>query len=451
VLVVVSDHGFKSGEMRPLSDSRIGVGQAVSWHRLSGVIAVYGPGIKPGHEITDASVLDVAPTVLNLLGLPVGKTMPGRALTEMLDDSWTKAHPVRTTAKYDSLFVRSGGSPAASATDEALKEKLQSLGYLAGGNASLVNMANFYQTNRRFDEAAETWKQLIAKDAKDLGARIGLASAYLESGKQDSAVAELRVVLGMDPHNLEAMRSLATIYVRSGDGQKALATAEDALRTDPYDGQSHLNRGLALELLGRRDQAVEEYRQATRLAPDLAEPFANLAQVYVDKGMVPEALVAAQRAVDLAPDKSEMRFVLGQALEASSKGGDALVEYMIAVKLNPRFAPAYVGACGMLVAEGKADSAVALCDRALAVTSDYPQYLHNMKGMAYLGERNFKGARREFEAALAVDGTFVPARINLAKAYIGEGKTGDARRELQAVLASQPSSSEARSLLNSIR
>ncbi len=452
VLIVLSDHGFKSGDMRPMSDSRIGIGQAISWHRLNGAIALYGPSIKRGYQIGDASVLDIAPTVLHIAGLPVDKKMPGRVLSDVLEDSWVKAHPVRFTAQYDSLITGEGGvSGGPSPADQALKDKLQSLGYVAGGNASLVNMANFYHKNGRFAEAIEIWKKLVEQDANDMGARTGLSNAYFEVGKVDSAIAGLHAVLHRDARNMEALRSLATVLVRQGKGQEALRLADDALKIDPGDGDSHFNRGLALELVGKREEAAEEYRQAVRFAPDLAEPYANLAQMYTDKGQAKDALAAAEKAVDLAPGKPEMHCVLGQAFELNGRPEEALNHYMTSLRLDAHFAPAYIGACGVLLAQAKTDSALALSDRALKTSSQYGQYLHNLKGMAHLARRETGKAAEEFEAALRADGTFLPARINLARVYIAQGKTAEAKRELQAVLAVQPANQEARAMLQGLR
>src|SRR3989449_10874652 len=72
-VIVCSDHGFRTGENRPLTDSRIGYGQAADWHRKYGIIVVAGPPFRKGHEVSEASVLDITPTVLALLGLPVGE------------------------------------------------------------------------------------------------------------------------------------------------------------------------------------------------------------------------------------------------------------------------------------------------------------------------------------------------------------------------------------------
>ena len=52
-----------------------------------------------------ASVLEVAPTILYLMGLPVARDMEGIVLTGMLDPSFGRRHPVTYIPSYESLAV----------------------------------------------------------------------------------------------------------------------------------------------------------------------------------------------------------------------------------------------------------------------------------------------------------------------------------------------------------
>ena len=89
-----------------------------------GFILAVGDGIKPGVVLRDASVLDLAPTILYLMGLPVARDMEGRVLTEMLEESFARAHPVTFIPSYESLAVAPGSGrgpgPAAACPDEDL-------------------------------------------------------------------------------------------------------------------------------------------------------------------------------------------------------------------------------------------------------------------------------------------------------------------------------------------
>jgi predicted AlkP superfamily phosphohydrolase/phosphomutase len=77
-----------------------------------GLFLAVGGGIRPGGHIGDASVLDVAPTLLYLAGLPVGRDMEGRVLAEAVDEAFVRAHPVTYIPSYESLAGASGPPPA---------------------------------------------------------------------------------------------------------------------------------------------------------------------------------------------------------------------------------------------------------------------------------------------------------------------------------------------------
>ena len=70
-----------------------------------GVLLVVGEGIRPGAVPANASVLDVAPTILYLMGLPVARDMEGRVLTEILEPEFAQDNPVTFIPSYESLAV----------------------------------------------------------------------------------------------------------------------------------------------------------------------------------------------------------------------------------------------------------------------------------------------------------------------------------------------------------
>ena len=108
VLVVLSGHGL---EPTPLWRRLVGtltgtsVGAASHAGAPDGVLIVVGQGIRPGAVPSNASVLDVAPTILYLMGLPVARDMEGRVLTEILEPEFAQENPVTFIPSYESLAV----------------------------------------------------------------------------------------------------------------------------------------------------------------------------------------------------------------------------------------------------------------------------------------------------------------------------------------------------------
>lgn len=74
---------FEFGSNRMIEKS-FGVSSS---HRMNGIFIASGAGIKPTGEFSGAQLIDLAPTILHLMGLPVPTDLDGRVLTEVLADT----------------------------------------------------------------------------------------------------------------------------------------------------------------------------------------------------------------------------------------------------------------------------------------------------------------------------------------------------------------------------
>jgi len=133
VVVVVSDHGF---QFRNYGFYHYALGPpgarapgSVETLAPPGVVFLWGPPIRAGTELTDPSVFDVTPTILYLMGLPVGRDMDGRVLVEALSPELLATRPVEWTPTHDK--GRRGGEPRRSPVDEEILKELETLGYVS--------------------------------------------------------------------------------------------------------------------------------------------------------------------------------------------------------------------------------------------------------------------------------------------------------------------------------
>ena len=83
-VILMSDHGFHPDHLRPAAIPDIPAGPAIE-HRDFGILVISGPGIKKDELLHGPSVLDIAPTVLSLYGLPAGEDMDGKVLSQAFE------------------------------------------------------------------------------------------------------------------------------------------------------------------------------------------------------------------------------------------------------------------------------------------------------------------------------------------------------------------------------
>ena len=66
--------------------------------QVNGILIASGPDIKPGDKIEGARLIDVTPTVLHIMGLPVPQDMDGRVLNELFKG---ESEPAQRAVQYD--------------------------------------------------------------------------------------------------------------------------------------------------------------------------------------------------------------------------------------------------------------------------------------------------------------------------------------------------------------
>ena len=102
-VLLISDHGFEPGNLRPQSTPNEPAGPAAE-HSPLGIFCARGPGIKKNHEIQSACLLDITPTLLQIKGLPVGEDMDGR----VLEDIFEKEPEVKFIPSWDAVEGEDG-------------------------------------------------------------------------------------------------------------------------------------------------------------------------------------------------------------------------------------------------------------------------------------------------------------------------------------------------------
>ena len=97
-------------------------------HRPDGIVILAGEGIKEGIKLEGANIMDLAPTILYAMGVPIPSDMDGRLLAE----AFTAEFLSKVMAQYsDELSDRETGEDEYSTADEEeIRERLRGLGYV---------------------------------------------------------------------------------------------------------------------------------------------------------------------------------------------------------------------------------------------------------------------------------------------------------------------------------
>lgn len=77
---IITSFSTKLWDFSPKEDGWSGV------HKLHGIFLAHGPDIKQNATIEGARIIDLAPTILHMYGVPIPRDMDGRVLTEIFNE-----------------------------------------------------------------------------------------------------------------------------------------------------------------------------------------------------------------------------------------------------------------------------------------------------------------------------------------------------------------------------
>ena len=98
-------------------------------HRDNGIFLAEGPGVRAGTELRGAKIIDVAPTILHLMGVAVPKDMDGRVLVDMLDTD-SVSTDVKIGVDANTVPYEVTDSSYTEEDTAVIAERLRALGYI---------------------------------------------------------------------------------------------------------------------------------------------------------------------------------------------------------------------------------------------------------------------------------------------------------------------------------
>lgn len=347
-IILCSDHGFESGSQRPHGMPREPAGPAI-WHRQYGILVMAGPGIKRDERIYGASLIDIAPTVLTLFGLPIGEDMDGRPLLEAFETPPKVESIPSWETKSGDAAMHSGDTQLDANQAQELMQQFAALGYIDDPGADKekqaeaaevegkYNISRTYMWKNQCDRAQPLLEELVRRRPWEDRFLYQLAACYFQAGYLRQADRVLRAIYdGSEPDHVSAFLMLAKIEMGRGNLKEAYRNVERAEEMNAASPNIYTQIGRLYEDLVQLDKAKSAYEKAVELDPDNALAFQGLSNVYRRQGLNQETVDAALRAVGLLHRLPVAHFNLGVVLARGGQPQRAIVAFETALKFAPK-------------------------------------------------------------------------------------------------------------------
>lgn len=298
--------------------------------------------------------------------------------------------------------------------DEETRKRFESLGYVGGSTVD---------ESFRLDPTKKDPKDLI--QYHDYRQRV----IYLVYYQQyDEARAICEKMLAEWPEVPYTYFELGRITFEKGElaesivyNTKFLAMVSQPGVKHPESSAFDSNR-LAHRMLGRAYYQLEQYDKAVEhfsaLLGSKIEQLAvhgNLAVAFFKLGKIDQAVKHWTEVLRLKPDWPEVHNNLATAFYKKGKTDEAIKHWAEALRLNPHYAEAHVNLGSALKAQGKFDEAVSHFRQALQVRPNSAEALNNL-GSVLAAQGRFDEAVNYFNQALQIKPDYPGARNNREKA-----------------------------------
>jgi tetratricopeptide (TPR) repeat protein len=290
----------------------------------------------------------VTPTILTLLGLPVGADMDGRSFLELIGVE-TSAD---TLPSWDDASGASGSHPPPN------RQRHEEL------HAMLAQLKEMGFRDPQEDQLAASRRRVIDRN------RFNLARALIDGGRAAEAADVLEPLAFQSSPSQGVISMLLETYLLAGRLKDAERSAHELETKTPDAPLTWLTLG-RIELARRRPAlALEHLRRAAQLEAKNIRVHVFIGQAYLDLRRWLDARRAFEQALELEPDHAEALYGL---CVVSRREGDpaAAVDFAAAaLESNPSLPAAYFHRGVAMQALGRTEEAAADLEQALRLNPE---------------------------------------------------------------------------------
>lgn len=348
-VILLSDHGFHSGEQRPTKLPDDPAAPAYE-HAPYGVFCAMGPGIKKDERVYGATLLDIAPTILSLFGLPAGADMSGRVLSTIFETP----PDLDRIPSWEAVAGNTGQHAGELREDPwAAREALQQLvelGYLeAPGEDEATHiekvtlesqfyLARVFLSTDRPAEALPVLQAIFEKSPETMRYGLRLALCYQRLGKMAEArevISRLRSITKISAQ-LPSLDFLeGTLLLAEHKPRRALEMLRRAEERNAHMPGLHVQIGQVYTRMRRWEDAERAFIRALAIDSENARAHHGLAFASLRQGKLETAIDEALTAVALLHQFPAAHYHLGEALMQAGDYVNAVKAFSVCLGMTP--------------------------------------------------------------------------------------------------------------------
>jgi predicted AlkP superfamily phosphohydrolase/phosphomutase/tetratricopeptide (TPR) repeat protein len=405
-VILLSDHGFKSEDLRSPYTPNEPAGPA-HHHRNVGIFCAMGPDIRNDEIIYGASLLDITPTILSIMGLPIGEDMDGKPLIEIF-----KTQPeIETIPSWEEVPGDCGMLP----DDKRDLDPVQS----AEAITQLIALGYI-------DDPGEDITKAVEKTIDELD--YNLAQVYFNSDRFHLAKPLLAKLFNKYPHRGRYLFKLVSCYLNEGDfnqvqiviNQFKSSAPLKILNNDKFDS---IKRRKVPEILNNKekkqwihDNKTIPLKESIQAKNDLFQLKITEGDVLLKQGKNRKALQKYREIEKEAPVTKSSLIQMGNAFLKLRQWRDAEKMFLEVIKIDSEHQNAYLGLGISQYHQQKQEEAL---DNLLnsASLNFYNPVTHFNIGRTLVSLFEFENAAQAYETALKINPNFGIARNNLIELY----------------------------------
>jgi predicted AlkP superfamily phosphohydrolase/phosphomutase/tetratricopeptide (TPR) repeat protein len=372
-IIVMSDHGFESGHRRILKKPKYPAAPSLE-HRQFGIFVTAGPNIKHNEKVFGLGLIDIAPTILHMFNLPIGKDMDGKVALDIFD----KQNKPKYIESWENIKGDFGQHKNLDETDQLsdqeTMQQLIDLGYIERPDEKIEtavlktkcdlkhNLARVYLGKKDYIKAKEILLELIndeypVYEGNDLkkeekqqqnALKIGdsivdiipyymdLLSISIAQNKFKIADEYLNKLRTLDKKfKINTYFAESKILLGNGKVHQALKVLNKAKDNKP-NSEVWYQIGKIYMQLNKYEDAKNAFESALEFEIDKAKFHQALAVVLLRLGNNEEAAEHALTSIELVKYFPEAHYTLGEALEKLGDLENAKIAFETASKLKPK-------------------------------------------------------------------------------------------------------------------